>query len=89
VRRVALNADQVAEYGLPEQPGKTATAAPRASLGTAACAGRAGRADPDVLHSLYEDAILDYWDVSTFEDTPPQRPSRKDCSNEGRTRNRT
>ena len=69
VHRIALNAEQVNEYGLPPLPGKASD--PRA----AAFAARHGRLiqveldalDPDDLRSLYADAIAEYWDDAAFE----------------------
>lgn len=69
IERIALTADQVREYNLPPQPGKTADT-------------RAGRfiaehgelvqveldaLAPDVLRGLYQAAIDRYWDGSKYE----------------------
>ena len=70
VVRVALNAEQIEHYNLPPQPGKPSDS-------------RAGRfiarhgqlvqveldaLPPDVLRGLYQDAIDDYWDKSTYDE---------------------
>jgi len=70
VVRVALTADQVREHDLPPQPGKATDS-------------RAGRfvarhgalvqveldaLPPDVLRSLYQDALAPWWDVSAFDE---------------------
>jgi hypothetical protein len=71
VRRVALTADQVTEYGLPELPGKWSDA--RASRFVA----RHGRLaqveidalDPNDLRDLFEIEIDAFWDQSAFEES--------------------
>jgi hypothetical protein len=69
VRRVALTAEQVEEYGLPPQLGKATDSR------AAAFVARHGRLvqveldalPPDVLRSLFEESVAEFWDVSTFE----------------------
>ena len=66
---VALTAEQVAEYGLPEMMGKESD--PRAA-GFTAKYGRLVQVeldalDPDDLRRLFADAIEPYWDAATFE----------------------
>ncbi len=68
VRRVALTAAQVAEYELPPQPGK---AADSRAAGFMARHGRLVQVEldalpPDVLRSLYADAIADFWDSDAY-----------------------
>jgi hypothetical protein len=66
--RVALTPEQVEDYELPPQPGKGTD--PRAQ----AFVRRHGRLlqveldalPPDVLRSLYEEAIASYWDTSAY-----------------------
>ena len=67
--RVALTAEQVEAYNLPEAVGKTKDSR------SAAFIARHGRLvqveldalPPDVLHLLFEDALAEFWDVSAFE----------------------
>jgi len=69
VVRVALDAEQVIEYELPPQPGKTTDAR------AASFVERHGRLiqveldalAPDVLRRLYQEAIDRFWDVSKYE----------------------
>lgn len=69
VIRVALAAEQVVEYELPEQMGKsTDTRAAR----FIAKHGKLVQVEldalpPDVLHDLYETAIAEYWDDDAYE----------------------
>jgi len=68
VHRIALNAEQVDEYGLPPLPGK------QADSRAAAFAARHGQLmqveldalDPDDLRSLYANAITTYWEDAVF-----------------------
>lgn len=70
VHRVALTADQVERYGLPELPGKADDS--RASRFVA----RHGRLvqveidalDPNDLHALFAEAVDAFWDQSAFDD---------------------
>ena len=69
VERVALNVDQIEEYGLPPLPGK---ATDTRAAGFVATYGsliqvEVDALDPNTLHDLFEDAIAPYWDVSTFD----------------------
>ncbi len=74
VVRVALTADQVDQYGLPEQTGKKSDS--RAHRFER----RHGRLvqveldalPPSELRTLYQDAIAEYWDKSAFEITVAQ-----------------
>jgi len=68
IEQVALTADQVAEYGLPENPGKESDSR------AAGFVERHGRLvqveldalDPNTLHQLYQDAIAQYWDDDAY-----------------------
>jgi hypothetical protein len=70
VIRVALSVDQVREYRLPINPGKTTDSR------AAGFIERHGELmqveldalDPGVLRELFQDAIDDFWDESIFED---------------------
>lgn len=69
VHRVGLSAAQVEEYGLPENPGKTTDSR---SKGFEERHGRLVQVEldalpPTALRDLYEAAVADYWDMSTFE----------------------
>jgi hypothetical protein len=69
LRRVALTEDQVAEFGLPENPGKETDSRARAF------AERHGRnvqvevdaLDPNQLRDLFQEAIDEFWDMSEYE----------------------
>lgn len=69
VQRIALTSEQVEEHDLPPQPGKTTDAR------SAAFALRHGRLvqvelnalRPEVLRGLYEEALAQVWDTSTYE----------------------
>ena len=69
VVRVALTADQVEQYELPEQMGKASDSRARKFVE------RHGRLvqveldalPPDLLHELYQEAVADYWDESAFD----------------------
>lgn len=69
VKRVAVNADQIDEYGLVPQPGK------RTDSRAAGFVARHGQLvqvevealDPADLRRLYETATFSYWDESTYE----------------------
>jgi hypothetical protein len=68
VRRVALTAEQVAEYDLPPQPGKTADSRSAAFL---ARHGQLVQVEldalpPDTLRGLYRDAGEDFWDDDAY-----------------------
>jgi len=70
VVRVALTAEQVEEYDLPPQPGKTSDSR---AAGFKAKYGRLVQVEldalpPDVLRSLYHQAVSRYFDMSVFED---------------------
>ena len=64
VRRVALSAEQVEEYELPPQPGKTtdSRAAQFVARHGALVQVELDALRPEVLRQLYSDAIADYWD---------------------------
>jgi hypothetical protein len=71
VRRVALTADQVREYGLPPQPGKERDSRAPAFM---ARHGRLVQVEldalpPDVLRDLFAEAIADYWDNAAYLET--------------------
>ena len=69
MRRVALTPQQVAEYQLPEAMGKSSDSRKGSFVA------RFGKLvqlsfdalPPDVLRTLFDAAITDHWDVSTFE----------------------
>lgn len=68
VVRVALTAEQVVEYGLPEFPGKATDARARGFIERH---GRLAQVEvdalpPDALRRLFRDAIERFFDVSTF-----------------------
>lgn len=67
--RIALNADQVEEYGLPPAMGKSTDSRARAFT---ARHGDLVQVEldalpPEVLQNLFEEALQDFWDVSTYE----------------------
>lgn len=64
VRRVALSAEQVEEYELPPQPGKTtdSRAAQFVARHGALVQVELDALPPEVLRQLYSHAIADYWD---------------------------
>ena len=67
--RVALSADQVRSYGLPENPGKAGDS--RAG-GFIARHGHLIQVeldalDPNDLQAIYGDAIADFWDANTYQ----------------------
>jgi hypothetical protein len=69
VVRVALNADQVGQYNLPEQMGKTSDSRAR---GFVERHGRLVQVEldalpPDVLRELFQSAIDRHWDTSEYE----------------------
>lgn len=70
VQRIALNAHQVVEYGLPPQPGKaTDSRAP----GFVARHGALVQVEldalpPELLRELYQEAIDAFWDMSVFNE---------------------
>ena len=69
VVRVALDDEQVSDYDLPPQPGKTSDTR---AAGFVRRHGRLVQVEldalaPDVLRDLYWEAISDYWDESMFE----------------------
>lgn len=78
--RVALTADQVADYGLPVLPGKSTDS--RAATFTA----RHGELrqveldalDPDDLRALFTDALDRYWDTSAYEDAMTRETADRD-----------
>src|SRR5262245_57479113 len=69
VRRVALNADQVEEYNLPPQPGKTTDSRARGFIE------RHGRLvqveldalPPETFRALFEAAIAEFWDTKAYK----------------------
>lgn len=68
VVRVALTAEQVESYGLPEMPGK---ASDTRSRGFIERHGRLVQVEldalaPSDLRELFEDALADYWDASAY-----------------------
>jgi hypothetical protein len=75
VIRVALNAEQVVEYGLPENPDPEVAAKvardPRArrflERHGALVQYEVDALDPDVLRNLYRTAVEDFWDDEAFE----------------------
>lgn len=70
VVRVALTADQVEEYDLPEMPGKKTDSRAKQFIE------RHGRLaqveldalDPDILQQLYRDALEPFWDISAYQE---------------------
>jgi hypothetical protein len=69
VRRVALTAEQVAQYGLPPQLGK---ATDSRAAGFLARHGRLVQVEldalpPDILHQLYAEAIADFWRDDAYQ----------------------
>jgi hypothetical protein len=70
VRRVALTPEQVGTYALPPQPGKAtdARAAKFIERHHQLVQVELDALPPDVLKRLYEDAILDFWDESVYQD---------------------
>ncbi|WP_190824802.1 hypothetical protein [Saccharopolyspora pogona] len=62
--RVALTVDQVAEFNLPPQPGKTTDS--RASTFTLAY-GRLVQVEPDDLHRLFDTALARWWNPAAYE----------------------
>lgn len=70
VQRIALNVDQVTKYDLPPQMGKATD--PRANSFMRKH-GELVQVEldalpPDVLRGLYQEAVLNYWDTSTYQD---------------------
>lgn len=68
-RRIALNEDQIAQYNLPPLPGKSWD--PRADAFILKY-GKLIQVEldalpPDVLKSIYDDAVADYWDEDIYE----------------------
>ena len=68
VVRIALTADQVIEYDLPPQPGK---ASDSRAAGFIARHGELVQVEldalpPDVLRSLYQNALAEFWDESAY-----------------------
>jgi len=68
VRRVALTPEQVRDYALPPQPGKSTDS--RAG-GFVAKHGRLVQVEldalpPETLRELYEAAVAEYWDMSAY-----------------------
>jgi hypothetical protein len=68
VVRVALTADQVREYALPVNPGKSSDsrAAGFNSRHGSLMQVELDALDPAVLRQLYADAISEFWDTSTY-----------------------
>jgi hypothetical protein len=69
IERIALTAEQIDEYQLPEMPGKESDS--RAN-GFRAKHGKLVQVeldalDPNVLRSLYQTGIDQYWDTSAYE----------------------
>lgn len=69
VRRVALTAAQVEQYGLPPQPGKAMDSRAGAFV---ARHGRLVQVEldalpPDTLRTLFEHAIAEFWDTATYQ----------------------
>jgi hypothetical protein len=69
VVRVALTPDQIEEYELPEQMGKSSDTR---AAGFVARHGKLVQVEldalpPDVLHDLYENAIAEFWDDDAHE----------------------
>lgn len=69
VHRVALTPEQVTEYGLPESIGKETDTR---KTGFVARFGKLVQVEmdalpPDVLRGLFNDALTEYWDESTFD----------------------
>ncbi len=70
VRRIALNADQVRQYDLPEQMGKTTDSRARGFIE------RHGKLvqveldalPPDVLRALYMAAVMEHWDAAAHDE---------------------
>lgn len=81
VIRVALDAGQVEHYDLPPAVGKATD--PRAAAYTA----RHGRLvqveldalDPDILRGLYQTALADLWDTSTYESVLVREAAERDA----------
>jgi hypothetical protein len=69
VERVALNFDQVAEYGLPLLPGKATDSRAGGFVDTygALIQVEVDALDPNTLNTLFENSIAAYWDTSTFD----------------------
>lgn len=69
VIRVALNVDQVAAYGLPENPGKESDSRAAGFVARHATLVQVelDALDPVDLRALYEDALEPFWDRSTFD----------------------
>jgi hypothetical protein len=68
VRRVALTPEQIDAYELPPQPGKStdARAAKFIARHNRLVQVELDALPPDVLKQLYENAIDEFWDTSTF-----------------------
>ncbi len=69
VIRVALNADQVDDYGLPENPGKTTDSRAKAFAARHGrlCQVEMDALDPTDLRALFQDAIDPFWDTSAYD----------------------
>jgi hypothetical protein len=78
--RIALTPEQIHEYQLPEQPGKTTDSR---AAGFISRHGRLVQVEldalpPDVLQSLYSKAIAPYWDKSTYDDVMEREAQERD-----------
>lgn len=86
VIRVALDAEQVVEYGLPENPDPEVAAKvardPRArrflERHGALVQYEVDALDPDVLRNLYRTAVEDFWDEAAFEAVTAQEDDERD-----------
>ncbi len=69
VIRVALNADQVDTYDLPEDPGKTTDSRAKAFAARHGrlCQVEVDALDPTDLRALFQNALDPFWDVSAFD----------------------
>jgi hypothetical protein len=81
VRRVALTAEQVTQYGLPPLPGKATDSRAR---GFVERHGRLVQVEldalpPDVLRELFNSAIAEFWDHTAYQEGVSARGRRSPC----------
>jgi hypothetical protein len=71
LERIALTAEQVTRYNLPEQPGKAKDTRAKGFIERHGklCQVELDALPPDVLHSLYREALAPYLDLSKMEES--------------------
>jgi hypothetical protein len=69
VERIAVNESQIADLGLPRNPGnpKDAKAAPFIARHRSLFQVEVEAIDPNVLHTLYDEALDQWWDRSIYD----------------------